>query len=115
TYLIQWEADNTRLFGDRLQDGLTDPPYGIGNEFKTFGLIKTFGRFDQSEIPLVNQIAQREPLVLVLLGHGDDKTKVRLRQPLQSGLVALPDFLCEDDLLFGCNQVYFTNLMQVFV
>src|SRR5690606_152147 len=87
----------------------------IRNKFKTLGLVKTFGRLDQSEIPLVNQVAQSEALVLVLLGNGNDKTKVRLCQALQSSLVALPYFLGEDDLFFGCNQVYFTNLVQVFV
>ena len=54
---------------ERLQDGLTDPPYGVGDELKASGLIELLGGLDQPEVALVDQVRQGEPLVLVLLSY----------------------------------------------
>ena len=56
--LVLWETDQTTLLCQSLKDRLTDPPYGVGDKFETLGLIKTLGGLDQTEIALVDQIAE---------------------------------------------------------
>ena len=41
TDLIERQSDDTALLGNGLQNALTDPPYGIGDEFESPCLIKT--------------------------------------------------------------------------
>jgi len=44
--LIEGKTNDPGLFGERLQNALTDPPYSIRNELKSSRFIKTLGSFD---------------------------------------------------------------------
>ncbi len=67
--LVLRETNETTLFSQSLEDGLTDPPNSVRDEFEAFGFIETLCRLDQTKVTLVDQITQRKPLVLVLFGY----------------------------------------------
>ncbi len=69
TCLIEGYADDAAFHSQSLHDALSDPPYGIGDELKAAGLIKFLGCLDQSHVALVNEVGERDALVLVLLGY----------------------------------------------
>jgi hypothetical protein len=60
------------------KDVLPDPPHCKGYKFKTPGFIN-LGGFDQPQVPLADQVTQRQAPVLVLLDHRNDKTQIGLR------------------------------------
>jgi len=62
------------LFSERLQDALSDPPYGVGDEFESSGLIESLCCFDESEIAFVDQIRKRKSLILILFSDRHDKS-----------------------------------------
>jgi hypothetical protein len=45
-----------------------NPPHGVGDELETTCFVKTLCGLDQTEVALVDQVRQRQTLVLVLLG-----------------------------------------------
>ena len=49
-------ADRTALVGNGAGDGLTNPPYRIGAEFKAFGVVKLFHGAQQAQIPLLDEV-----------------------------------------------------------
>ena len=69
TALVERESHDAALLSDGLEDALTDPPDGIGNEFESTRLVKFLSSLHQSDVALVDQVGKRQTLVLVLLGH----------------------------------------------
>ena len=67
--LILWKAHQSSLLGQGLQYRLTDPPYSIRNKFKALGFIKALCGFDKSQVALIDKVAQRQALMLVLFGY----------------------------------------------
>ena len=62
-------ACNIEELRKSLQNRLTYPPHSIRNEFESPGFVKTLGRFDKTQVSFIDQVAKREPLVLILLRH----------------------------------------------
>ena len=115
SHLVQRQADDAALFGQRLQDRLADPPYGIRNKFEAARFVELLGGLDQSQIPLVDQVRQRQALVLVLFRNGNHEPKVGASQFFEGFLVALFDPLRQIYLFLYGNQILFANLLQVFI
>ena len=96
--LIQGQAHDTALLGNSLEDGLANPPHGIGDELETACLIKLLGSLDEADVTLVDEVGERQTLMLVLLGHGNDETQIGCHK-LVLGTFALwatlSDFLCQ--------------------
>ena len=115
SYLVERQTHDTALLGQCLQDRLTDPPHGIGDELEAAGLVELLGGLDQAEVALVDQVGQADALVLVLLGDGDDEPEVRTGEFVEGFLVALLDTLGEFHFLFHGNQFFPTDFLQVFV
>ena len=113
--LVQRQTNNTRLLGQRLQNGLTNPPNSVRDEFETTGLIETLRSLDQTEIALVDQVGKAKSLILILLGYRNHKTEVGLGEFFQRSLVALFDLSGQLHLFFSRNQLHFSNIMQIFV
>jgi len=94
---------------------LPDPPYGIGNEFESSCLIKFLGRLYQSQVTLIDQIRQAEPLILVLLGNRYYESQVRTGKLLQCSAVPLLDTLREFNLFLNSDQLLFPYLLPILV
>ena len=115
TNLVQRKSNDSALLCKRLKNGLTDPPYRIRDELESTRLVKTLGCLDQAKVAFVDQIRKGQPLVLVLLGHRHDKTKVGLGQLLEGKLVPSFDFSGELHLFLCRDEVHTTNFLEVFV
>lgn len=74
--LVERHTNNAALHGQCFHDALTDPPYGIGDELKTAGLIELFRSLHQSHVALVDEVGEGNALMLILLCNGNYKTKV---------------------------------------
>jgi len=72
---IQRHAHDARLLGQRLEDRLADPPYGVRDELDAFGLVELVCRADQAEVALMIR-SESERLILILLGDGHDEPQV---------------------------------------
>ena len=95
TCLVERYAHDTALFGNGLQNALTNPPYGIADEFEAACLVELLGSPDESQVSLVDEVGEGKPLVLVLFGNRDNKAKIGLGQAVKSLSVTLADALCQ--------------------
>ena len=57
-YLIEGETDNSRLFGQSLQDRLTNPPYSVRDKLEATGFVEFLSGFDETQITFVDQVGQ---------------------------------------------------------
>ena len=118
TALVQRQAHDTALLGNGLKDTLAYPPYGIGDEFETTSLIKFLSSLYQSDVTFVDQVGQRQTLMLILLGDRNDKAEVGSHQTLLCSLAlrtALTDGLCQLDLLINSYKWLTTDLHKVLI
>src|SRR3954453_23439131 len=63
---------------DAARDRLADPPRGVRRELEAAPPVELLDGMDQAEVALLDEIQQRKPRRLVLLGDGDDETEVGL-------------------------------------
>ena len=112
---VQGHAHDAALLGERLEDGLTDPPDRVGDELDALGFVELVGRADQAEVALVDEIGETDTLVLVFLGDRDDEAQVAADQLVQGRLATTLDLLGEVDLVFAGDEGILADLAQVLV
>ena len=114
-HLVQRQPHDPALFGQRLKNRLAYPPYGVRNELESPRLVELLGGLDQPEISLVDQIGQRQALVLILFRNRNDEPQVGACQFFERFLVALLDPLRQIDLFLHGDQILLTDLLQILV
>ena len=72
------EPDRAAGVGDAAGDRLADPPRGVGGELEALAPVELLHRVDQAEVALLDQVEQRQPDGLVLLGDGHHQAQVGL-------------------------------------
>jgi hypothetical protein len=77
---VQRDPDNAALLSEGLEYGLPNPPHGITDELDALGFVELVGGANETEVALVDQIEERDPLVLILFGDRHDKPEVRADQ-----------------------------------
>ncbi len=87
--LVERNADAARLLGQRLEHGLSDPPHGVRDEFDPLIRIELLHGFQEAFVSDGDELAQVEPMSLVLLHVGDDETEIGRHQPLGGFFVTL--------------------------
>ena len=75
--------------------------------------VELLARPDQSECSFLDEVEERDPRTLVMLGNRDDQAKVRVDQPLLRLLVAGFDPLRQLHFLCPCEQPVATDFVQV--
>ena len=115
TYLVERQLHNTALLGEGLQNALANPPHSVGDELEATRLVELLSSLDQSEVSLVDQVGEAQPLVLILLRHRHDKPQISLGEFLQCFLIAFLDALGEFHLLVGSKQILTAYLLQILV
>ena len=85
---VERNPDGAALPGQGGQDRLPDPPDRVGDELDALVGIELPGGGEQPEVALADEVAERQPPVLVLLGHRDDEAEVSLDQLLHGFGVA---------------------------
>ena len=112
---VQGQPDHPGLLGQRLQDGLPDPPHGVADELEPARLVEPLGRLDQPVVPLVDQVGEPQPLVLVLLGDRHHEPEVAPDHLVHCRLVAGLDPLRQLHLLLGRQERERPDLLEVLV
>jgi hypothetical protein len=84
---IERHPDRTAVTRDGRLNRLPDPPDGVGDELDAPVRIELPRGGHQAQVPLPDEIHERDPAVLELLGHRDDETHVVPRQLLLRFLV----------------------------
>ena len=75
---VHGDPDWICLIADRAIDGLADPPDGMGRELVAAAPVELLGRPDETERAFLDEVEQRDAMVLVALGNGYDEAKVRV-------------------------------------
>src|SRR5262245_56650338 len=74
---VHRDADRARLVGDRTGDRLADPPRRVRRELVATAPLELVDGLHQTDVAFLDQIQELQAAVRVLLGDGDDETKVR--------------------------------------
>ena len=112
---VERHAHDARLLGQRLQDGLANPPDGVGDELDPLRLVEFVRGANQTEVALVDQIGERDALILIFLGDGHDEAEVRPNELVETLLVALPDLLGKADFLIARDQRIRADVAEVLI
>ncbi len=73
------------------------------------------GRPDQAQVALVDEIRERNALVLVLLRHRNHEAEIGAHQLVQRLLIAFLDELGQPDLLLTVDEGVGADLFQILV
>ena len=112
---VERHPHGAALPGQGREDGLADPPDGVGDELHALVRIELPGSREQPHVALPDQIGQGQAAVLVLLGHRDHEPQVALGQLLHGLLVAGADLTGERNLLRRGQQGRLAHLVEVLV
>ncbi len=112
---VERHPHDAALLGERLENRLADPPHRVGDELDALGLVELVGGADEAEVALVDQIGERDALVLVFLGDRDDEAEVAADQLVERLAVADADPLGEADFFLLRNQRVLADLAEVLV
>ena len=113
--LVEWQSDDAALLCEGLENGLANPPDGIGNKLKASGLVELLGGLYQSHVTFVDKVWQGESLVLILLGNADDEAEVGPHQLVEGTPVALAYLLGEFHFLLNGKQRLTAYFLQILV
>jgi hypothetical protein len=100
---VHRDPDGPPLVRQRSGDGLTDPPGGVGGELEALGVVELLRRPHEPQVPLLDEVQERQAPVPVPLGDGDHQPEVRLDQDFL-GLLAPSDRLGQAGPLLGAQH-----------
>jgi hypothetical protein len=104
-----------RALGDGAGDRLADPPHGVRDELEVAADVEAFGRLDQAEVSLVDQLGQGEALVLVHERHVDHELEVRAHEAVHGPRIPLLDAAQELYFLGAGEQGVLVDVLDVLV
>ena len=92
---VHGQTDDPGLFRNDAEDIVTYPPAGVGAETVTEFEVKSFQRTQQTQITLLDKIAERHPTVAEFLGNADHQTQIRFHHTVaQIGMLACRQTEC---------------------
>src|SRR6185295_12423769 len=112
---VERNTNRAALARERRQDRLADPPHRVGDELHSLVRIELSRSSQQADVPLTDEIDERQSAVLIFLGHGDHEAQVALHELLQRVLIPGADLLRELDLLRTLEQRVRGDLVEVLV
>src|SRR5690606_16778768 len=99
--LVQRDADRASLFREGLENGLANPPDGVGDELDALVRVELLDRLEQTFIPDAYELGEAETATLILLHVGDDEAQVGGDQSFGGLPVARPGAAGKLAFLFG--------------
>src|SRR5688500_955563 len=96
---MQRNPNNPALFYQGLKVVLANPTHRVRDELDALRLIELMCGPNEAEVALVDEIGERDALVLILLGDRYHEPKIAANQLIQSLFLTHADALCEVDLL----------------
>ena len=79
---MRGQANGARMILDRADQGLSNPPNGVGGELEAACVIELLDRADQAQVALLNQVREGEAEVPVVLGNRDHELQVVLDEAI---------------------------------
>ena len=77
---VDRDPDRSGLVGDGPGDRLADPPRGVRGELEAPTIVELIDRPHQPDVPLLDEVQERQPAVRVLLDHRYDQPKIGFGQ-----------------------------------
>jgi hypothetical protein len=107
------QPDDPRLVGQRPDDGVADPPRGVGGEAQAPRGVELLHRADQPEVALLDEVRQRQPPIEVPAGHLDHQAQIGLDEALLGLLVTRLHAPAQGQLLVAREQRNAADLAEV--
>ena len=79
---VDRDPDCSGLVGNGPGDRLADPPCGVRGKLEAPTIVELVDRPHQPDVPLLDEVQERQPAVRVLLGHRHDQPQIGLGQLL---------------------------------
>ena len=115
TDYVYGEAYNSCLVSQCQDNSLSDPPNSVGYELKAPRFVKSLCCFNQTKIPLIDQISKTQAKVLILLCNRYNKSEICIYQTIPCIQVPFMYPSCKVNLFFCIYQLNLAYLIQVFV
>src|SRR5215208_1018678 len=112
---VERHANRPTLARERREDRLTDPPHRVRDELDALVGVELPRRGEQADVPLADQVDQREAAVLVLLRHRDHEAEVPLHELLERVGITRADAPRELDLFRPLEQGVRADLVEVLI
>src|ERR1043166_8178713 len=90
---IQRDPNDARLFGQRLQNRLADPPHRVRDELDALRLVEFVSGANEAQVAFIDQVRERHALVLILFRHRHDEPQIRPHEFVEALLVAHTNLL----------------------
>jgi hypothetical protein len=111
---VHRDANGARLIGERTHDRLPDPPDAVRREAQAPLGLELLHRAEETEVPLLDQVGQRQPAVQVAPRDLHHEPQVRLDEMGLRGLVAGPRPAREVRFLIAREELDARDLLQVY-
>ena len=115
TGAIERYAHDTALLGQRLQDGLANPPDGVGDELDLLRLVELLRGADQAEVALVDEVGKGDPLILVPLRDRHDESQIGADERIEGFAIVIADAAGQFRLAFTRDQGIPADILQVLI
>src|SRR5215208_6187159 len=112
---VERHANRPTLARERRQDRLPDPPHRVRDELDTLVGVELTRSGEQPDVPLADQVDQREAAVLVLLRHRDHEAEVPLHELLERVGITRANAPGELDLFRPLEQGIGADLVEVLI
>src|SRR6185437_8032492 len=106
-------AHRAAVVGDRLYDRLPDPPDRVRDELDAVRVVELLSGANEAEVAFVDQIGQRNAVVLVALGDRHDEAQIGADESVERLRVAGANAAGELGFLVSREQRVGANLVQV--
>ena len=107
------KPDQPALVGDGPGDGLGDPPGRIGGETAAAGGIKLFHCLHEAEIPLLDQVGERDAAADIVPRDRDHETQIRVDHGLTGGRVAVGNAGRKREFLLRAEEGIAADLTEI--
>src|SRR4029078_8882792 len=112
---IERNAQDARLFRESLKNALANPPHSVRDELDSFRLVELVSGANEAKVALIDQVRERNSLVLIFFRHGDDKSEVRPDKFVQRLLIIRANPASERDFLLARDERIDTDVTKVLI
>jgi hypothetical protein len=96
-----------------VHDRLADPPDRVRDELDALGVVIFSRGAQQADVSFIDQVGQRDAVVLITLRDRDDEPEVRAYQFANRCLVAGANPAAERELVFSRHETIRSDLVQI--